>query len=52
MLTKVYIAPNAFEQALVILNLFYFQMRKKNVCLSKASLHFLAAENKINFRIT
>jgi len=31
MLTKVYIAPNAFEQALVILNLFYFQMRKEKL---------------------
>ena len=29
MLTKVYIAKNAFEQALEILNLFYFQMREE-----------------------
>jgi len=27
MLTKVYIAQNAFEQAVVILNLFYLQVR-------------------------
>ena len=40
MLTKVYIAKNAFEQALVILNLFYLQMREekymfelKRVCI-------------------
>ena len=30
MLTKVYIAQNAFEQALVIQNLFYLQVRKEN----------------------
>jgi len=29
MLTKVYIAQNAFEQALAIQNLFYLQMRKE-----------------------
>ena len=29
MLTKVYIAQNAFEQTLVILNLFYLQLRKE-----------------------
>jgi hypothetical protein len=40
MLTKVYVAKNAFEQALKILNLFYHQMRKENACLSEASLHF------------
>ena len=27
-------------------------MRKENACLSEVSLHFLAAGNKINFRIT
>jgi len=27
MLTKVYIAQNAFEQVIVILNLFYLQLR-------------------------
>jgi len=26
-------------------------LRKKNACLSETSLHFLATENKINFRI-
>jgi len=29
MLTKVYVARNAFEQALAILNLFYLQVRKE-----------------------
>jgi hypothetical protein len=29
MLTKVYVALNAFEQALAILNLLYLQMRKE-----------------------
>jgi hypothetical protein len=29
MLTKRYVAQNAFEQALVILNLVYLQMRKE-----------------------
>jgi hypothetical protein len=40
MLTKVYIAKNACEQAIVILNLFYLKMRKENICLSEASLCF------------
>jgi len=30
MLTKVEVAKNAFERALVILNLYYLQMRKEN----------------------
>ncbi|MGH4124164.1 MAG: hypothetical protein ACREV6_14655 [Clostridium sp.] len=34
MLTKVYIAQNAFEQALVIQNLFYLQVRKEK-CMSE-----------------
>ncbi len=46
MLRKVYIALNAFEQALAILNLFDLQMQKKNICLSEASLCFLAVEIK------
>jgi hypothetical protein len=52
MLTKVYVAQNAFEQALAILNLFYLQMREENTCLSHSELVFLAVGNKINFRIT
>ena len=34
MLTKVYVAQNAFERALVILNLFNLQMRKEK-CMSE-----------------
>jgi len=52
MLTKVYNAQNAFEQHLAILNLFYFQMCKKKYMFEQASLYFLAAGNKIDFRIT
>ena len=50
MLTKVYVAKNAFEQALEILNLLYYQMRKENACLSEFA--FLVADDKINFRIS
>jgi len=42
MLTKVYVAQNAFEQAIVILNLFYLQMRKKNSCLSESEFEFFS----------
>jgi len=41
MLTKVYIAPNAFEQALVILNLFYFQVRKEKRMFEWSEFAFL-----------
>jgi hypothetical protein len=51
MLTKVYVDKNAFEQALVILNLFYFQWRKEKCLSEQSELAFLTAENKINFRI-
>jgi hypothetical protein len=46
MLTKVYVAQNAFEQALVIHNLFYLQMRVENACLSDSEFAFLAAIKK------
>ncbi|MBX4264151.1 hypothetical protein [Clostridium estertheticum] len=39
---KVYITYNALKQALELLILFLIKMRKKNICLSAASLCFLA----------
>jgi len=36
---------NAFEQAVIILNLFYLQMRKENACLSDSEFAFLAVAN-------
>ena len=52
MLTKVYVAKNAFEQTLVIHNLFYLQMREEKHLFERSELCFLAAVNKINCGIT
>jgi hypothetical protein len=52
MLTKVYVAQSAFEQALEILNLLYYQMRKEKCMFERSELHFLAAGNKVHFRIS
>ncbi len=43
MLTKVYIAQNAFEQALVILNLFYLQMRKEKYMFERSEFIFFSS---------
>jgi len=43
MLTKVYIAQNAFEQHLAILNLFYFQMRKKKYMFEQSEFVFFSS---------
>jgi len=42
MLTKVYIAQNALKRALVILNLFYFQLRKEKRLFEQSELAFFS----------
>jgi len=42
MSTKVYIAYNTFEQALVILNLFYFQMREEKCMFDWSGFAFFS----------
>ena len=43
MLTKVYIAQNAFEQALVTLNLFYLQLRKEKFMFEQCEFEFFSS---------
>ena len=42
MLTKVYIAQNAFEQALVIQNLFYLQVREEKYMFERSEFIFFS----------
>ena len=39
MLTKVYIAQNAFEQGVVILNLFYLRMREEKYMFERKRVY-------------
>ncbi|MFT5872832.1 MAG: hypothetical protein ACI8WT_001769 [Clostridium sp.] len=43
MLTKVYIAKNAFEQTLVILNLIYLQMREEKYMFEHGEFVFFSS---------
>jgi hypothetical protein len=39
MLTKVYVAQNEFEQAIEILNLFYFQVREEKYMFERSKMY-------------
>ena len=43
MLTKVYIDRNAFEQALVTLNLFYLQLREEKFMFEQREFEFFSS---------